>query len=323
MPLLVFNRSQQPPQLSSPLVQAFICQMSPPCLPRAVLSKGIQHPDALVRHTTLCTLLKVLQTLTGGFQKLQAATHKLSRLYSDDPADHAPGAQHSVMFPQLLSTQLSESAQLTSDNATQTDTLQSAGNVAFVSLLQQQLQDAPFLVHACQQQQPSLHAQWTAFTLHLQQAFRARFPDPQSLLATLSTLQRDSIPAAPSGSGADSAAETAPDSAQPELDSDLQAQALPESHSAESADLHKQELHSEVGMTAQELTTTVVFMVLKAYQSCLPEAMSDSRIDVVGLMPQVRFGVACSHAWLPPVDVAQLPLQALSSLSHRTDAAEP
>ncbi|KAA6426422.1 MAG: hypothetical protein FRX49_03533 [Trebouxia sp. A1-2] len=309
----LINRSQQPPQLSSPLVQAFICQMSPPCLPRAVLSKGIQHPDALVRHTTLCTLLKVLQTLTGGFQKLQAATHKLSRLYSDDPADHAPGAQHSVMFPQLLSTQLSESAQLTSDNATQTDTLQSAGNVAFVSLLQQQLQDAPFLVHACQQQQPSLHAQWTAFTLHLQQAFRARFPDPQSLLATLSTLQRDSIPAAPSGSGADSAAETAPDSAQPELDSDLQAQALPESHSAESADLHKQELHSEVGMTAQELTTTVVFMVLKAYQSCLPEAMSDSRIDVVGLMPQgvLDLPVLQQHALLE-LQLVRFPSSSLS-----------
>ncbi|KAL0027614.1 hypothetical protein WJX79_002615 [Trebouxia sp. C0005] len=58
----LINRSQQPPQLSSPLVQAFICQMSPPCLPRAVLSKGIQHPDALVRHTTLCTLLKAYQS---------------------------------------------------------------------------------------------------------------------------------------------------------------------------------------------------------------------------------------------------------------------
>ncbi len=305
MSLLIFNRSQQPPQLSNPLVQAFIRQVSPPCLPRAVLSKGIQHPDALVRHTTLCTLLKVLQTLTGAFQKLQAATQELSGLYSDDPADHAPGAQHSVMFPQLLTTQRSDSAQLSSDDPTQLDVLQSAGNAAFASLLQQQLQDASFLVDASQQQQPSLHTQWAAFALHLQQAFRARFPDPQSLLATLSTLQRDSTPSAPSGAGADSAAESAPDSAQLELDSELSSPAVPEKPSTAAAaeDLHSQEVDNGDGMTGQELTTTVLIMVLKAYQSCLSEAMSDSRIDVVGLMPQVRVCVACSHAWPPPADV--------------------
>ena len=271
--------------------------MSPPCLPRAVLSKGIQHPDALVRHTTLCTLLKVLQTLTEAFQKLQTATHKLSGLYSDEPADHAPGAQSSVMFPQPLSTQRSDSAQLNSDNDTQLDALQRAGNAAFLSLLQQQLQDAPFLVDASQQQQPSLLSQWTAFTLHLQQAFRARFPDPQSLLATLTTLQRDSTLSAPSGAGADSAAETAPDSAQLELDSELSSPAVPGNPSAAAAaDVQSQEVDSGDGMTGQELTTTVLFMVLKAYQSCLPEAMSDSRMDAVGLMPQVRFCVACSYA---------------------------
>ena len=313
MSLLVFTRNQQPPQLSSPPVQAFTRQVSPLCLPRAVLSKGIQHPDALVRHTTLCTLLKILQTLTRAFQKLQAATQKLRGLCSDDPADHALGAQHSVLFPLLLSTQSSDSAQLNSDNDTQLDALQSAGNVAFVSLLQQQLQDAPYMVDASQQQQPSLLTQWTAFTLHLQQAFRARFPDPQSLLATLSTLQRNSIPSAPSGAGADSAAETPPDSAQLELDSELQTPAVPDSHSAAAEDLHYQELHSGVGMSGRELTTTVLFMVLKAYQGCLPEAMGDSRIDVVGLMPQVSVCVACSHAWLPPADVAQILLTWLNS----------
>ncbi|KAL0021866.1 hypothetical protein WJX77_009321 [Trebouxia sp. C0004] len=281
------NGNHQPPQMSSPLVQAFIRQVSPPCLPRAVLSKGIQHPDALVRHTTLCTLLKVLQTLTGAFQKLQAATDKLSELYSGDPADHAPGAQHSVMFPQLLSPQHSDSAQLNSGNPTQFDALQSAGNAASVSLLQQQLQNAPFLVDASQQQQPSLLTQWTDFRLQLQQAFRARFPDPQSLLATLATLQRDSTPSAPSGAGADSAAETAPESVQLELESKLLSPAVPENHSAAAAaGLHNQELDNEDGMSAQELTTTVLFMLLKTYQSCLPEAMRDSRIDVVGLMPQ-------------------------------------
>lgn len=321
MSLLVFNRSQEPPQLSSPLVQAFIRQMSPPCLPRAVLSKGIQHPDALVRHTTLCTLLKVLQTLTRAFQKLQAATHKLSvlsELYSDDPVDYAAGAQSSVMLPQLLSTQPSDSAQLTSDKDTQLHVLQSAGNAAFASLLQQQLQDALSLVDASQQQQPNLHTQWTAFALLLQQAFRARFPDPQSLLATLSTLQRDSTASAPSGAGADSEAETAPESTQLELDSDLQTPALPENPSAAAEELHNQELDSGDGMTGQELTTTVLIMVLKAYQSCLPEAMSDSRIDVVGLMPQVRSCVACSHVWLlpfgvAPADVARLLLMWLNS----------
>jgi hypothetical protein len=290
--------------MSSPLAQAFVRRASPPCLPRAVLSKGIQHPDALVRHTTLCTLLKVLQTLTGAFQKLQAATHKLTGFYSGDPADHALGAQHSVMFPQPLSTQLSDSAQLNSDDDTQLDALQSSGNAAFVSLLQQQLLDAPFLVDTSQQQQPSLRVQWTDFTLQLQQGFRARFPDPQSLLATLSTLQRDSTSSALSGAGADSAAETSPDSAQLELDSQFQSPAVPENHSAAAEDLHNQELGNVDGMTAQELTTTVLFMVLKAYQSCLPEAMSDSRVDVAGLMPQVRVCVACSHAWLPPVDLA-------------------
>ena len=242
-----------------------------------------------MRHTTLCTLLKVLQTLIEAFQKLQTATHKLSGLYSDEPADHAPGAQSSVMFPQPLSTQRSDSAQLNSDNDTQLDALQRAGNAAFLSLLQQQLQDAPFLVDASQQQQPSLLSQWTAFTLHLQQAFRARFPDPQSLLATLTTLQRDSTLSAPSGAGADSA--------QLELDSELSSPAVPGNPSAAAAeDVQSQEVDSGDGMTGQELTTTVLFMVLKAYQSCLPEAMSDSRMDAVGLMPQVRFCVACSYA---------------------------
>ena len=201
------------------------------------------------------------------------------------------------MFPQPLSTQRSDSAQLNSDNDTQLDALQRAGNAAFLSLLQQQLQDAPFLVDASQQQQPSLLSQWTAFTLHLQQAFRARFPDPQSLLATLTTLQRDSTLSAPSGAGADSAAETAPDSAQLELDSELSSPAVPGNPSAAAAeDVQSQEVDSGDGMTGQELTTTVLFMVLKAYQSCLPEAMSDSRMDAVGLMPQVRFCVACSYA---------------------------
>ena len=299
-------------------MQAFIRQVLPPCLPRAVLSKGIQHPDALVRHTTLCTLLKVLQTLTRAIQKLQAATQELNGLYTGDPADHAHGAQGSVMLPQLLSTQPSDSAQLNSDDPTQLDALQSAGNAAFVSLLQQQLQDAPFLVDASQQQQPSLLSQWTDFTLHLQQAFRARFPDPQSLLATLSTLQRDSTPSAPSGAAADSAAETAPESAQLELNSELLSPAVPETPSAAAAaaaaaeGLHNQELDSGDGMTGQELTSTVLIMVLKAYQSCLPEAMSDSRIDVVGLMPQVRFCVACNHVWLLAFGVAQFLLMWLT-----------
>jgi len=75
------------------------------------------------------------------------------------------------------------------------------------------------------------------------------------------------------------------------------------STAAAAEDLHSQEVDNGDGMTGQELTTTVLIMVLKAYQSCLSEAMSDSRIDVVGLMPQVRVCVACSHAWPPPADV--------------------
>ena len=59
---------------------------------------------------------------------------------------------------------------------------------------------------------------------------------------------------------------------------------------------HQQELAAELqaslsdstpAMTAADLTGTLLFMVLQKYQECLPEAVSDSRIDVLSLMPQV------------------------------------
>lgn len=305
--MFAYDRGQQPPNISSPSVQAFIRRATPLCLPRAVLSKGIQHPDALVCYTTLCTLLKVLQTLAASMHRLQAAIHSLAAVDSTSAheATHEPfreaGTLDSHVPLQALSTLRSNSgavaqqfelltarpsAELEQDDNPQPDVLDHAANLAFATLLQQQQQDTPLLVDALQQQQPSLLRQWTDFALQLQLAFRARLPDPQSLLAVLSTLQRSSAQSAVPA-GTHSAAEAAAESAQLESDSELPSSRVSADSPAAAVEEPQQGLEDQDGMTAHQLTSTVLVMVLNAYQSCLPEAMSDSRIDVVSLMPQV------------------------------------
>lgn len=303
---MISDRGQQPQKISSPSVQAFIQRITPPCLPRAVLSKGIQHPDALVCYTTLCTLLKLIQTLAESLHRLQAAIHNLAGVdsVSAHEAIHEPiheaGTLDSHIPLQALSTLRSDSgavaqqfelltarpsAQLDQDDCPQPDVLDSIANTALAKLLQQQQQDTPLTVDAHQQQPPSLLHQWTELVLQLQLAFRARLPDPQSLLAVLSTLQRSSAQSA-APAGANSAAEAAADSAQLESDSELPSSNV-SANSPAAVEESEQGLEGQDGMSAHQLTSTVLNMVLNAYQSCLPEAMSDSRIDVVSLMPQV------------------------------------
>ncbi len=308
----VFCRHQQPPEISSSLVQAFIRHVIPTCLPRAVLSKGIQHPDALVHYTTLCTLHKVLQILRATFQVLQAALHTLSESESQSVITETTQrlrAQDSGFQAQALSiprsdpdahTQHSDSAatfasaQLSSDIALTTNILDSVADSAFASLCHQQQQEDPCLADAQHGQEQGLLLQWANFMLQLRQACRARLPDPQSLLALSATLHKGSTQPAVLSKEADTAPELAADSRQADASdtSQVQSESGPPSQMHEDNSAVNQgsgnDVEDQSSMTAQELTSTMLVMVLNAYQSCLPEAMSDSRIDVVSLMPQVQ-----------------------------------
>ena len=270
-------RGHKPPSLGDPAVQAFLRWLTPACLPKAVLSKGIQHSDALVRYTTLCTLLKIVQTIEAELHTLQTDILTLAAppAQAQRPDDHnsrltAP-TQHSDALHDLLPNQdreASESGAL--------DAITEAAAAASTALQQQQQLEVPFLNADMQQQAQSLHTLWTAFLLQLQQALRASLPDPQSLLAVLSTLYKTS-PQAPSNNAEEAADLLTHDS--PQDDSQL----LDDEAMAEQTD----SAGLDLGVTAPELTASVVLMVLTAYQHCLPEAMSDSHVDVFSLMPQV------------------------------------
>lgn len=165
------------------------------------------------------------------------------------------------------------------------DAVSAAAATAFAVLQKQQHQERPFLNDSTQQRQPpSLHTQWIGLHLQLQQLLRASLPDPQSLLAVLSTLPKTVSQSAPGDTEVAAAADSLMHES-PQDDSQLVDQA-PETAS----DTMAQQLDSggvESSMAASELTSTMVVMVLTVYQQCLPEAMSDSHVDVFSLMPQV------------------------------------
>ena len=312
--------------MKHPLLQALIRRVTPPSLSRAVLSKGIQHPDALVRYTTLCTLHKVLQTLEALIQSLQEAAHKLSvtdpitprdsaHLLSDaSPTSQAQGSDAGLHRQPPNSGPSSPSPELNLQEDRPLPSLDTIAESTFAALLKQQLLEVPYLNDTTSQPTASLLSQWTAFTVQLQQTFRARVPDPQALLAVLAALQRGGIPSA------DPAATNAPSEA---LDGSLpvQSESSPHDHPPEDdpAVIQGSEgaleggdgitleddpavvqgseaaLEGSDGMTAQQLASTVLVKVLAQYLRCLPEAMSGSHVDVVGLMPQVGLAYA-SHA---------------------------
>ena len=276
-------RAHKPPAIGDPVVQAFLHRLTPACLPRAVLSKGIQHPDALVRYTTLCTLLKLIQTAQSALQALQTDIQTLATPSAEAqiPDAHvselAAPAQHSGPFHDLLLEEANDAV----------DAVSVAAATAFAVLQQQQHQDRPFLNDSTQQQQqqsPSLQTQWIGLHLQLQQLLRACLPDPQSLLAVLSTLPKTVSCSAPGDTEVAAAADSLMHES-PQDDSHLADQAL-----GTASDAMAQQIDSgggESSMTASELASTVVVMALTAYQQCLPEAMSDSHVDVFSLMPQV------------------------------------
>ena len=273
----VVYRAHQPPAIGNPIVQAFLHRLTPACLPRAVLSKGIQHPDALVRYTTLCTLLKLVQAAQSALQALQIDIQTLATqsAHAQTPdaydSELAAPAQHSGPFH---------------DSSLQKahDAVDAVAANAFAMLQQQQQQDVPFLSNNMQQPQaPSLHSQWIGLHLQLQQSLRASLPDPQSLIAVLSTLLKTVTQSAAGKAEAGAAVDSLMHES-PQDESQLVDQSL--------ADITTQQIDSggiQSNMTASELTSTVVMMVLTAYQQTLPEAMSDSHVDVFSLMPQVSF----------------------------------
>ena len=276
------SRGHEPSGMSESVTQAFLNRLTPACLPRAVLSKGILHPDALVRYTTICTLLKILQTVQSALLSLQAELQTLAvpsactQTYSSGSDAHAQ--RSSPMSDPLPDERHSPSA------VAAPDVLNNAAASFFAVLQQQQQQLCPFLVDNVQQLEQSLVTQWTDFKLQLQQSLRARLPDPQALLAVLATLQKGSAQAAADAAATGKAADLTMDES-PQDDSELVHQLLDGttevSQAAANSDV------SESVMTAAELTGTVVLMLLTTYQRCLPEAMSDSHLDVFSLMPQV------------------------------------
>lgn len=269
--------------MGDPAVQTFLRHLAPACLPRAVLSKGIQHPDALVRYTTLCTLLKLVQTAQSALQTLQTDIQTLSAL----PAQAQVSVTHDsgLPAPALHSGPFCDSGPASDVD----DAVSAAAAHAFATLQQQQQLDMPFLSGNMQQQQgTSLHMQWTTLYLQLQQFLRASLPDPQSLLAVLSTLAK---PASQSPPEADAAADSLTHES-PQDDSELLDDAVEAGPHTAVGQTDSSGMESR--MTASELTSTITLMVLIAYQQCLPESMSDSHVDVFGLMPQVS-SQACEH----------------------------
>ena len=266
--------------MSDPVTQAFLNRSTPACLPRAVLSKGIQQSDALVRYTTLCALLKILQTVQPALLALQAELQTLAcaQTHNSDLDTHAQRSS--------LRSQPQQNEQHSASAITPLDVLNNAADSAFAVLQQQQHQLCPFLTDDLQQHEQSPPTQWTDFSLQLQQSLRARLPDPQSLLAVLATLQKSSAQADAATTDKASKDES-PLADSPQDESELLHQ-LPGNKSVVS----DKDLNSSVPesvMTATELTSAVVLMLLAIYQRCLPEAMSDSHMDVFSLMPQVSF----------------------------------
>lgn len=268
-------RAHGPPSVGDPAVQAFLQRLMPTCLPKAVLSKGIQHSDALVRYATLCTLLKVVQIVQAELQTLQTNIQTLAALPAQThmPEFHSSGltapSEHSETVHGVLSEGDSEAAI-------------SGGLDAVSAVLQQQQQlQAPFLNTDVQQQAQSTHTQWTGFLQHLQQSLRPSLPDPQSLLAVLSTLHKTAPQAQPND------AEEAGRAVDLLMHDSLQDESQQLHHAPETKAERTDSAGLEMNMTAPELTASVVLMVLTAYQHCLPEAMSDSHVDILSLMPQV------------------------------------
>lgn len=277
-------RGHQPPPVGDPTVQAFLRRLTPACLSKTALSKGIQHPDALVRYTTLCTLLKIVQTVQAELHSLQTDIQSLAA----SPAQvqtldvHDSGLTASTQYSDALHDLcLTESGEASEPDAV--DAVSAAAAAAFAVLQQQQQQEVPFLNGYVQQQAQSLHSQWTGFLVQLQQSLRASLPDPQSLLAVLSTLYRNASQVSPNNAEANHAADALMHDSPPD-DSALLHQA-PETAITQANGGTGFEM--ELDMTGPGLTSSVVLMVLTSYQYCLPEAMSDSHVDVFSLMAQV------------------------------------
>ena len=308
-------RGEQPPVNSSSAVQAILNRAASAPLSRSALSKGIQHPSLLIQYTTLSTLLKVLQSLHTVQRNIQAAVVIASR--QTDAQTEPATETNQAPLPQLFQAEQHLIVDLLSstDHTGMGDYLRhyvEAGASVFEQMQQQQ--GLLLLDKSDQSREASLLLQWQSFLDQLQQAFRTRLPDPQSLLALLASLQKSrdgliasghvstAVTAGTAGTAnavgtagkADaagiavlkpSAASLPAESSASDTDSD----------SLDGTERHQQVLAAELqsksesaqAMTATELTGTLLFMVLQKYQECLPEAMHDSRMDVPGLMPQV------------------------------------
>lgn len=185
------RRGEQPPVHSSSAVQAILNRAASAPLSRSVLSKGIQHPSPLVQYTTLSTLLKVLQSLHTVQHDIQAAVEIASR--QTDVQTEPVTEPNQAPLPQLFQAEQHHPVDLLSstDQVSMGAYLRQyteAGASVFEQMQQQQ--GLLLLDESDQSREASLLLQWQSFLEQLQQAFRARLPDPQSLLALLASLQK-------------------------------------------------------------------------------------------------------------------------------------
>ena len=193
-----------------------------------------------MQYTTLCTLLKVLQTLAAFLQTLATAVQNFQNA-AQSCDQQSPSLSHYCQLPDLtqyvftgsysgsdaagqayseMSTstldQLSDNpAQQDSAILSSADLLDSIASSSASALQQQQLSDVPYMQISGNRQPASFVKQWTEFMSQLQQAFRARLPDPQALLAVLNTLQKASTASAAAASEADTTAAALQDESQP------------------------------------------------------------------------------------------------------------
>lgn len=192
-------RCERPPSNASSGIQAILSRLASAPLSRSVVVKGLQHPSPLVQHTTLHALLKVLQSMNPVLLDLEAAVKVASHQISastdalKDAQIHSGMTSHELpLSSPVLPEQQPPSDMTHAEELLTTDDYlaQHAASAAAAFEQVQQQQDMFVLGSPDQERSTIVLSHWQGFADQLQQAFRARLPDPQSLIALLANLQK-------------------------------------------------------------------------------------------------------------------------------------
>lgn len=224
---------------------------------------------------------------------LRAAVDSVTLASSTDAQTHTPASMLPAPLP--VTDTLTDAA-AGSELLSNSDYLSRYVASAAAALEATQQQELLCLGGETQPREHSLQWQWESFRDQVQQAFRARLPDPQSLIALLANLHKvRGMQPENRAAGAAGTAGNVPYSSDPE-DSAVAGHETPnldvemQPGCTGTGQLQGVVLGSsgEMSMPAAGMVRVVLYTLLAKYQDCLPEAVSDSHIDVVGLMPQVR-----------------------------------